>query len=74
MGRKAVWPPRTTVSLRFDQQTIAYIGHIIKYLNMKQGMMGTRKITNSIVVEQAIGEYFKRLRDEFAGWTREKVK
>jgi len=64
MGRKASWPPKTTVSLRFDQQTIAYIGHIIKYLNYKQGMMGTRKITNSIVVEQAIGEYFTRLRDE----------
>ena len=64
MGRKASWPPKTTVSLRFDQQTIAYIGHIIKYLNYKQGMMGTRKITKSIVVEQAIGEYFTRLRDE----------
>ena len=74
MGRKASWPPKTTVSLRFDQQTIAYIGHIIKYLNFKQGMMGTRKITNSIVVEQAIGEYFTKLRDEYYKLNPDKVK
>ena len=65
MGRKARWPPKTTVTLRFEQQTISYIDHLIKYLNAKQGMMGTRKITRSIVVEQAIGEYFKNKRDEY---------
>ena len=74
MGRKASWPPKTTVSLRFERQTVQYIDHLIKYLNMKQGMMGTRKITRSVVVEQAIGEYFKKQRDEYAGWTRDKVK
>jgi hypothetical protein len=74
MGRKASWPPKTTVSLRFEQQTIQYIDHLIKYLNMKQGMMGSRKITRSVVVEQAIGFYFKQKRDEYAGWTRDKVK
>ena len=65
MGRKASWPPKTTVTLRFEQQTISYIDHLIKYLNAKQGMMGTRKITRSIVVEQAIGKYFKNKRDEY---------
>ena len=65
MGRKASWPPKTTVSLRFERQTIEYIDHLIKYLNMKQGLMGTRKITRSIVVEQAIGFYFKKMRDEY---------
>jgi len=65
MGRKASWPPKTTVTLRFEQQTVDYITHLIKYLNSRQGMMGTRKITRSIVVEQAIGEYFKNKRDEY---------
>ena len=65
MGRKANWPPKTTVTLRFEQQTISYIDHLIKYLNAKQGMMGTRKITRSVVVEQAVGEYFKNKRDEY---------
>jgi hypothetical protein len=74
VGRKASWPPKTTVSLRFEQQTIQYIDHLIKYLNMKQGMMGTRKVTRSVVVEQAIGSYFKEKRDEYAGWTRDKFK
>ena len=74
MGRKASWPPKTTVSLRFEQQTIHYIDHLIKYLNLRQGMMGSRKITRSIVVEQAIGFYFKSKRDEYAAWTRDKVK
>ena len=32
---------------------------------MKQGMMGTRKITRSIVVEQAIAMYFKDKRNEY---------
>jgi hypothetical protein len=74
MGRKASWPPKTTVSLRFDQQTITYIDHLIKYLNMRQGIMGTRKITRSIVVEQAIGAYFKEKRDETYRLARGKVK
>lgn len=74
MGRKASWPPKTTVSLRFEQQTIHYIDHLIKYLNKKQGMWGSHKITRSVVVEQAIGEYFKAKRDEYANWTRDKVK
>jgi hypothetical protein len=74
MGRKASWPPKTTVSLRFEQQTIYYIDHLIKYLNMKQGMMGSRKITRSVVVEQAIGHYFKEKRDETYRLTRNKVK
>jgi len=65
VGRKASWPPKTTVSLRFEQQTIQYIDHLIKYLNMKAGMMATRKITRSTVVEQAIGSYFKEKRDEY---------
>ena len=64
MGRKASWPPKTTVSLRFERQTVQYIDHLIKYLNMKQGMMGTRKITRSVVVEQAVGFYFKHMREE----------
>jgi hypothetical protein len=74
MGRKASWPPKTTVSLRFERQTIYYIDHLIKYLNVKQGMMGTRKITRSVVVEQAIGEYFKSKRDEYANWKPDKLK
>ena len=74
MGRNKSWPPKTTVSLRFDQQTIAYIGHIIKYLNARQGMMGTRKITRSIVVEQAIGEYFKGKRNEYFSLNPDKLK
>ena len=65
MGRKASWPPKTTVTLRFEQQTITYIDHLIKYLNAKQGMMGVRKITRSVIVEQAVGEYFKKKRDEY---------
>jgi len=65
MGRKRSWPPKTTVSLRFEQQTISYIDHLIRYLNSRQGMMGTRKITRSVVVEQAIGEYFKNKRNEY---------
>ena len=65
MGRKASWPPKTTVSLRFDQQTITYIDHLIEYLTRRQGFMGSRKITRSIVVEQAIGFYFKSKRDEY---------
>jgi hypothetical protein len=72
MGRKPSWPPKTTVSLRFERQTIHYIDHLIKYLNMKQGMMGSRKITRSVVVEQAIGDYFKTKRDEYARWTTPK--
>ena len=74
MGRKASWPPKTTVSLRFDQQTVNYIDHLIKYLNKKQGMMGSRKITRSIVVEQAIAMYFKDKRNEYYSLNPDKLK
>ena len=74
MGRKAVWPPKTTVSLRFDRQTTTYIDHLIEYLTRKQGFMGSRKITRSIVVEQAVGSYFKEKRDEHHKLTRDKFK
>ena len=74
MGRKASWPPKTTVSLRFDQNTITYIDHLIIYLNAKQGMMGTRKITRSIVVEQAIAMYFKDKRNEYYSLNPDKLK
>ena len=74
MGRKASCPPKTTVSLRFELQTIGYIDHLIKYLNMKQGMLGTRKITRSVVVEQAIGSYFKEKRNEYYNLNPDKLK
>ena len=74
MGRKASWPPKTTVSLRFERQTVQYIDHLIEYLTRKQGFMGSRKITRSIVVEQAVGSYFKEKRDEHHKLTRDKVK
>ena len=74
MGRKASWPPKTTVSLRFEQQTIHYIDHLIKYLNLRQGMMGTRKITRSVVVEQAIAMYFKDKRNEYYSLNPDKLK
>ena len=74
MGRNKSWPPKTTVSLRFDQQTITYVDHLIEYLTRKQGFMGSRKITRSIVVEQAVGFYFKHMRDEHHKLTRDKVK
>ena len=74
MGRKASWPPKTTVSLRFEQETIYYIDHLIKYLNRKQGMMGSRKITRSIVVEQAIAMYWKEKRNEYYALQPDKLK
>ena len=74
MGRNKSWPPKTTVSLRFDQQTITYIDHLIEYLTRKQGFMGSRKITRSIVVEQAVGKYFRSKRDEHHKLTRDKFK
>jgi hypothetical protein len=74
MGRKASWPPKTTVSLRFERGTIQYIDHLIKYLNMKQGMMSTRKITRSVVVEQAVSMYFKDKRDEYYSLNPDKLK
>jgi hypothetical protein len=74
MGRKASWPPKTTVSLRFEQETIYYIDHLIKYLNAKQGMMGTRKITRSVVVEQAIAMYFKEKRNQYFSTNPDKLK
>ena len=74
MGRKASWPPKTTVSLRFERQTVQYIDHLIKYLNKKQGMMGSRKITRSVVVEQAVAMYFKEKRNEYYSLNPDKVK
>jgi len=74
MGRKSSWPPKTTVSLRFERQTVQYIDHLIKYLNMKQGMMGTRKISRSVVVEQAVSKYFIEKRNEYYSMNPDKVK
>jgi hypothetical protein len=37
-------------------------------------MMGTRKITRSVVVEQAIAMYFKDKRDEFYSLNPDKLK
>ena len=65
MGRKKAWPPKETVSLRFEEETIRYIQHLKKYLNSTKGFYSTRKITNSVVVEQAVGHYFKVKRSEY---------
>ena len=65
MGRKKSWPPKETVSLRFEKETINYIRHLKKYLSRTKGFYSTRKITNSVVVEQAVAMYFKAKRDEY---------
>ena len=65
MGRKKSWPPKDTVSLRFEQETINYIRHLKQYLSSTRGFYSTTKITNSVVVEQAVAHYFKVKRDEY---------
>ncbi len=65
MGRKKSWPPKETVSLRFERETINYIQHLKNYLSSTRGFYSTRKITNSVVVEQAVGHYFKVKRSEY---------
>lgn len=72
MGRKKSWPPKTTVSLRFEQETIAYIDHLVKYLGSTRGFYSTKTITRSVVVEQAVAEYFKLKRKEYYGKTQGK--
>ena len=72
MGRKKSWPPKHTVSLRFEEETIRYIGHLKKYLSSTRGFLSTRKITNSLVVEQAVGHYFKAKREEYFSKTQGK--
>ena len=72
MGRKKSWPPKTTVSLRFEQETIAYVEHLKKYLTSTKSFYSTKKITKSVVVEQAIGHYFKHKRDEYYSKTQGK--
>jgi len=54
MGRKKSWPPKETVSLRFEEETIRYIRFIKQYLSSTRGFLSTRKITNSLAVEQAV--------------------
>ena len=65
MGRKKSWPPKETVSLRLEQETINYNRHLKQYLISKRGYYSTTKITNSVVVEQAVAHYFKVKRDEY---------
>ena len=65
MGRKKSWPPKETVSLRFEKETIAYVNHLVKYISSTRGFYSTRKITKSNVVEQAVAHYFKVKRDEY---------
>jgi hypothetical protein len=72
MGRKKSWPPKETVSLRFEQETINYIQHLKKYLSNSRSFFSTRKITNSVVVEQAVGHYFKVKRSEYYNKTQGK--
>ena len=55
MGRKKSWPPKETVSLRFEKETINYINHLIKYISNSRSFYSSRKITRSMVVEQAVG-------------------
>ena len=57
MGRKKSWPPKETVSLRFEKETIMYINHLI---------------TKSMVVEQAVAHYFKHKRSEYYSSTQGK--
>ena len=70
MGRKKSWPPKETVSLRFEKETITYINHLKNYLSSSRGFYSTRKITNSLVVEQAVAEYFKSKRNEYYSKTQ----
>ena len=72
MGRKKSWPPKETVSLRFEKETITYINHLKNYLSSSRGFYSTRKITNSLVVEQAVGHYFKHKRLEYYSKTQGK--
>ena len=72
MGRKKSWPPKETVSLRFEQETINYIKYLKQYLSSTRGFYSTRKITNSVVVEQAVADYFKVKRSDFYSKTQGK--
>ncbi len=72
MGRKKSWPPKETVSLRFEKETIAYVDHLVKYLSSTRSFYSTRKITKSNVVEQAVAHYFKVKRDEYYSKTQGK--
>ena len=72
MCRKKSWPPKETVSLRFEKETIMYIEHLKKYLSSTKGFYSTRKITNSLVVEQAVAMYFKAKRSEYYSTTQGK--
>ena len=68
MGRKKSWPTKTTVSLRFEQETLNYIEHLKKYLASNRGFFSNKVITNSLVVEQAIGHYFIHKKKEY--WSK----
>ena len=72
MGRKKSWPPKETVSLRFEQETINYIKFIKQYLSSTKGFYSTTKITNSLAVEQAVAYYFKAKRAEYYSKTQGK--
>ena len=72
MGRKKSWPPKQTVSLRFEEETVRYIEHLKKYLSSTKSFYSTRVITNSLVVEQAVAEYFKMKRNEYFSKTQGK--
>ena len=72
MGRKKSWPPKETVSLRFEEDTIRYIQHLKNYLSSTKGFYSTRKITRSNVVEQAVAHYFKHKRSEYYSKTQGK--
>ena len=72
MGRKKSWPPKETVSLRFEKETIMYINHLIKYISNSRSFFSSRKITKSMVVEQAVAHYFKHKRAEYYKTTQGK--
>jgi len=49
-----------------------YIEHLIKYISNSRSFYSTRKITKSMVVEQAVAHYFKHKRSEYYSKTQGK--
>ena len=59
MGRKP-GEPKETVTIRLTPKARRYVKEIKEGWVRRRGFGNYRKYTNSLVIEQAIGEYYKK--------------
>jgi hypothetical protein len=56
---------KETVTIRLTPKARIYVDDLKKHFQQRQGWGGQKKFTNSLIIEQAIGYYFKCKETDF---------